>query len=131
MSEFRMRSVVQGRARDPDPVRLPPVRVGAAAQPSSVIPGRPSAAEEDCAFSREEVEVHATYIRSGMSRDEGDHMLRWARNEAYRSRHIRFVMDLFSRPRGEMKDVCQARHRAIWLVLYSCASGGGQKNLGS
>ena len=64
MSEFRMRSVVQGRARDPDPVRLPPVRVGAAAQPSSVIPGRPSAAEEDCAFSREEVEVHATYIRS-------------------------------------------------------------------
>ena len=70
-----MRSVVQGR--DPDPVRLPPVRV-AAAQPSSVIPGRPSAAEEDCAFSREEVEVHATYTRSGMSRDEGDHMLRWA-----------------------------------------------------
>ena len=103
MSEFRMRSVVQGRARDPDPVRLPPVRVGAAAQPSSVIPGRPSAAEEDCAFSREEVEVHATYIRSGMSRDEGDHMLRWARNEAYRSRHIRF---------GSMRALCTAISKA-------------------
>lgn len=82
------RSFVQGQ----DSIRLPPVRVIAAAQPSSVIPGRMSAAKENCAFYREEVEAHATCIRSGMSRDEG-------RTEAYRSRHIRF---------GTMRALCNA-----------------------
>ena len=46
---------------------------------------------EDCAFSREEAEVLMTYTHTGMSRDEGDHLLRWARNQAYRSNRIRFA----------------------------------------
>jgi hypothetical protein len=76
-------------ARQEHALRRP---VSAAAQPSSVIPGRcPSGTMmEDCAFSREEAEVLMTYTHTGMSRDEGDHLLRWARNQAYRSNRIRF-----------------------------------------
>ena len=76
-----------------------PDRIIAAAQPSSIIHGLPRAADEECAFSRDEIEVHATYARTGMSRDEGDCMLKWDRNQAYRSRHIRF---------GSMHALCTA-----------------------
>ena len=46
---------------------------------------------EDCAYSTEEAVVLLTDTHTRMSRDEGDHMLRWARNQAYRSHRIRFA----------------------------------------
>ena len=45
---------------------------------------------EPCPFTREEGEVHGTYVASSMSRNEGDDMLKWACNQAYRSRRLRF-----------------------------------------
>ena len=45
---------------------------------------------EPCPFTREEGEAHGTYAASGMSRNEGDDMLKWACNRAYRSRRLRF-----------------------------------------
>lgn len=97
--ELRMLVAEQGHGRGGPAGPESPDRIIAAAQPSSVIPGRPRAADEECAFYREEIEAHATYTRTGMSRDEGDHMLRWARNQAYRARHIRF---------GSMRALCAA-----------------------
>ena len=45
---------------------------------------------EPCPFSREEGEVYGTYVSSDMSRVEGDDMLRWACNRAFRPRSIKF-----------------------------------------
>jgi hypothetical protein len=45
---------------------------------------------EPCTFSREEGEVYGTYVGSAMSRNEGDDMLKWACNRAYRPRRLRF-----------------------------------------
>ena len=45
---------------------------------------------EPCPFTREEGEVYGTYVASSMSRDEGDDMLKWACNRAYRPRRLRF-----------------------------------------
>jgi hypothetical protein len=45
---------------------------------------------EPCIFSREEGELYVTYVGSAMSRNEGDDMLKWACNRAYRPRRLRF-----------------------------------------
>ena len=45
---------------------------------------------EPCPFTREEGEAFGTYVASDMSRREGDNMLRWACNEAYKPRRLRF-----------------------------------------
>ena len=45
---------------------------------------------EPCPFTREEGEVHGTYVASTMSRNEGDDMLKWACNHAYRPHRLRF-----------------------------------------
>ena len=45
---------------------------------------------EPCPFTREEGEAYGTYVASDMSRNEGDDMLKWACNRAYRPRRLRF-----------------------------------------
>ena len=45
---------------------------------------------EPCPFTLEEGEVHGTYVASSMSRIEGDDMLKWACNQAYRPLRLRF-----------------------------------------
>ena len=45
---------------------------------------------EPCPFNREQGEAWGTYVSSSMSRNEGDDMLRWAGNHAYRSRRLKF-----------------------------------------
>ena len=45
---------------------------------------------ERCPFSREEGEAYGTYVSSDMSRNEGDDMLRWACNRAFRPSRLRF-----------------------------------------
>ena len=45
---------------------------------------------EPCPFNREEGEAYGTYVSAAMSRNEGDDMLKWACNSAYRSRRLRF-----------------------------------------
>jgi len=55
-----------------------------------------------CSFSREEVEAMNTYVHANMSRVEGDEMMRWACNEAYNPRKIRFC-NIRSLSRAVMK----------------------------
>jgi hypothetical protein len=45
---------------------------------------------EPCPFNREQGEAWGTYVSSSMSRNDGDDMLRWAGNYAYRSRRLKF-----------------------------------------
>ena len=45
---------------------------------------------EPCPFTREEGEAYGTYVASDMSRNEGDDMLKWVCNRAYRPRRLRF-----------------------------------------
>ena len=45
---------------------------------------------EPCPFTREEGESYGTYVACDMSRIEGDDMLKWACNRAYRPRRLRF-----------------------------------------
>jgi hypothetical protein len=45
---------------------------------------------EPCPFTREEGEVHGTYVATTMPRNEGDDMLKWASNHAYRPQRLRF-----------------------------------------
>ncbi len=47
---------------------------------------------EPCPFMREEGGVYGTYrdVASSISRNEGDDMLKWACNRAYRPQRLRF-----------------------------------------
>ena len=45
---------------------------------------------ERCPFTREEGEAYGTYVSSDMSRNEGDGMLRWACNRAFKPSRLRF-----------------------------------------
>jgi hypothetical protein len=58
--------------------------------PSEVDQGLHWHDRELCLFSREEGEVYGTYVVSTMSRNEGDDMLKWACNRAYRPQRLRF-----------------------------------------